>query len=274
MRRRLYWLFKEITRRKMMGAIAGYAVTAWVAVQAVSVVLPAFEAPNWILRYVITAFVALVPIVLILSWKYNLTPQGFVRTLSLDAASLNRKAATSRDLSALETIGKDPAGTKRANWADKQPRCVIYPPGTALVGLVRDLVGRSLTIDDSDADGERYAVVVDCLESASDIREAREVHLGRPLVAVVSKPDSPQAMAALAADVDGVISLTDSAATWRDCINVVLGGGRWFGGPGVEVSLDHKNATYEVARGADQSGEVTVRTRAFVRDFVKDRLQH
>ena len=274
MMRGLYRLLKELTRRKMIGAMSGYALAAWVTVEATSVVLPAFDAPSWILRYVIILVLAFTPVALIISWKFNLTVRGFVLTSDLGAIEeQQRKQVPVRDLSQVRTVGKEQPGGVRGSWAEKNPLCIVYPAGKGLVSLIRDLVGRSVKIVDAAICDDRYAVIVDCLESTAEIQGARESHLGQPLVAVVPRSDSPQAMAALGADVNGIICLTDPAATWRDCVNVVLGGGRWFGGPGVEVCLDHKCATYEVARGVHDGSDITVRTRAFVRDFVRDGLQ-
>lgn len=269
--RPLYRLLQEVTRRKVIGAMTAYAIAAWIMVQAASVILPAFETPSWVLRTIILSAFAFAPVALLIGWNFDLTPRGFVRTLARDVA---RNVPARRDLSTLETIGKERTeAVHQGVWADKQPRCTVYPPETPLFALVRDLVGRCLRIGNVATDGERYAVVVDCLDSTADLAGARKAHPGRPVVAVVARPDSAEAMAALSADADGIICLIDPAATWRDCVNVVLGGGRWFGGPGVAVNLDNKAATYEITRGSEQSGDVTVRTRAFVRDLVRDRLQ-
>jgi hypothetical protein len=157
-------------------------------------------------------------------------------------------------------------------WTDKLPRCIVYPQDASLGALLRDLVGNRILVEDETRSELPYAVVLDCLESVAAIRVARKAHPGRPLVAVVGRPDAVQALEALAEDVNGIVCLTDPGVTWRDCLNVVLGGGRWFGGPGVEVSLEHRTATYAVSRGTDHPGDITTRTRTFVRQSVPDRF--
>jgi hypothetical protein len=157
-------------------------------------------------------------------------------------------------------------------WTDKLPRCIVYPQDASLGALLRDLVGNRILVAEDARSELPYAVVLNCLESVDTVRPARKDHPGRPLVAVVGRPDAVQALEALAEDVDGIVCLTDPATTWRDCLNVVLGGGRWFGGPGVEVSLEHKSATYAMSRGTDHPGDITARTRTFVRRSIPERF--
>jgi predicted metal-dependent hydrolase len=52
-----------------------------------------------------------------------------------------------------------------------------------------------------------------------------------------------------------------------------MGGGRWLGGPGLEVRLEHKNIAYDVARHDRHSGDVTLRTRLYVRQRVGDKFR-
>lgn len=156
-------------------------------------------------------------------------------------------------------------------WADNQPSCRVFPAETPLEPLLHDLIGNCVNFEQGDAPPSRYAVVVDCLHSTAAIKPARQAHAGRPIMAVVARPDAVEALEALSADVEGIICLTDAGTTWRDCVNVLLGGGRWFGGPGVEISLERRQATYGVSRGAD-TGDITARTRTFVRQNVSDKL--
>lgn len=66
----------ELRQRKVFRVAAAYLVVAWVAVQAASIALPAFDAPAWMLRVVILLFALGFPVVLLLSWALDLTPEG------------------------------------------------------------------------------------------------------------------------------------------------------------------------------------------------------
>lgn len=77
---RLGRVFGELRRRRIFGAVAAYAIAAWALVEVASVVLPAFDAPAWMMRAtIIVAFVG-APVVMIVAWIFDLTPRGFVRT--------------------------------------------------------------------------------------------------------------------------------------------------------------------------------------------------
>jgi TolB-like protein len=53
-----------------------YLVVAWIAVQAASIALPAFDAPAWVLRVVILLIALGFPFALVLSWALDVTPEG------------------------------------------------------------------------------------------------------------------------------------------------------------------------------------------------------
>ena len=78
-------VFGELRRRKVFRSAFGYLVVAWVLVEVSSVVLPAFEAPEWVLRALITILVVGFPPVLILAWVFDLTPIGVRATDDMPA---------------------------------------------------------------------------------------------------------------------------------------------------------------------------------------------
>jgi TolB-like protein/tetratricopeptide (TPR) repeat protein len=69
----------ELKRRNVIRAAGLYLVGAWLLIQVASTMLPAFDAPTWVLRgLIITLAVCLIP-ALIFSWAFELTPQGLKR---------------------------------------------------------------------------------------------------------------------------------------------------------------------------------------------------
>ena len=158
-------------------------------------------------------------------------------------------------------------------WRNDLPVCRVHPESArvrkhvqgALVGLLRLAQGGEA--------GAREAVLVDCIDSVAGLVEARQHHASRPLVGVLEKFDPARIIEALASGADGVIALSDPPDVWRECLHVVLGGGRWLGGPGIEVSLPDRHASYDVARSERHSGEVTERTQMFVRNRTGDKVR-
>ncbi|HEX5124551.1 MAG TPA: hypothetical protein VFV97_15010 [Rhodanobacteraceae bacterium] len=70
----------ELQRRNVYKAGAAYAVVGWLVVQIATQVLPLFDVSPLALRVIVLLIVAGFPIVLVLSWVYEVTPDGIVRT--------------------------------------------------------------------------------------------------------------------------------------------------------------------------------------------------
>jgi TolB-like protein/cytochrome c-type biogenesis protein CcmH/NrfG len=85
----------ELKRRNVYRAAVAYGVVAWFLTQLTTQVFPFFEIPNSAVRFVVMALAIGFPIAMLLSWLYELTPEGIVRTEDLDpvqARSVQRAA--------------------------------------------------------------------------------------------------------------------------------------------------------------------------------------
>jgi len=71
--------FAELKRRNVYKVAVAYAVVAWLTIQAASIFLPAFNAPQWAMQIVILILVVGFPIALAFSWAFEITPEGIVR---------------------------------------------------------------------------------------------------------------------------------------------------------------------------------------------------
>lgn len=156
-------------------------------------------------------------------------------------------------------------------WREDQPVCRVYSHSPRFRQQLETYVGELVRFTTARDKEPREALVVDCTASADIIRTARAHFPTHPLVAVISDSDTALIIEALARGVDGVISMTDPPSAWREGLNVVLGGGRWLGGPALDVSLEHKYAHYDIATHDRHSGDVTLRTRLFVKNRLADK---
>ena len=69
-------LFTELKRRKVYRVAVAYAVVSWLLIQAASIFLPTFDAPPCVMKAFVV-FLALGFILsAILSWVFDITPQG------------------------------------------------------------------------------------------------------------------------------------------------------------------------------------------------------
>jgi len=77
-------ILTELKRRNVYRAAVAYGVVAWFLTQLTTQVFPFFEIPNSAIRFVVIALAVGFPIAMCLSWLYELTPQGIVRSEELD----------------------------------------------------------------------------------------------------------------------------------------------------------------------------------------------
>ena len=79
---------QEFQRRHVIRATIAYVVSAWLIVQVADVLLPAIDAPEIIMRWLIVALAIGLPVALVFSWFLEITPTGIKRTedVALDDA--------------------------------------------------------------------------------------------------------------------------------------------------------------------------------------------
>jgi TolB-like protein/Flp pilus assembly protein TadD len=71
--------FDELKRRKVLQAVAGYAVIAWVVLQIGEVTFEPLGIPDWIMTLLIVAVIVSFPVVVVVAWFFDLTWKGFRR---------------------------------------------------------------------------------------------------------------------------------------------------------------------------------------------------
>ena len=88
--------FAELQRRHVYKVGAAYAVAGWLVVQIVTQVFPIFEVSALAQRIIVLVIVAGFPITLILTWLFDITPKGIVRTDDLPATGENHAMQRAR----------------------------------------------------------------------------------------------------------------------------------------------------------------------------------
>jgi len=76
----LHRTLRELRRRHVYRMAGGYTVVAWVVLQVGDVFLPAFMAPDWVMSVLVVLAIMGLPVVVVLTWIYDLTPEGVQRT--------------------------------------------------------------------------------------------------------------------------------------------------------------------------------------------------
>ena len=87
--------FTELKRRNVFRMGIAYVVVAWVLLQAVDFTLDIISAPNWVMQVFFLAAVVGLPVVLIFSWVFEITPEGIKLESEID-----------RSISVTQTTGR------------------------------------------------------------------------------------------------------------------------------------------------------------------------
>ena len=77
-------LLEELKRRNVVRVGIAYVLLIWVLIQVTDTVAPVFHLPEWTLAFVTWIGIIGLPIVLIFSWVFELTPEGLKREVDID----------------------------------------------------------------------------------------------------------------------------------------------------------------------------------------------
>ena len=81
---KLHSFLAELGRRHVVKVAIGYAAVTFVVLQLGEIILPAFSA-EWALQYLVVFAVLGFPLVMVLAWVFDITPEGIRKTDAVDA---------------------------------------------------------------------------------------------------------------------------------------------------------------------------------------------
>jgi dienelactone hydrolase len=92
-------LIAELKRRNVFRVGVAYGVVAWLLIQVADIVLPTFEAPEWVMQVFTFLLILGFPLVLIFAWAFELTPEGIKRESEVNRSrSITHQTAKRLDL--------------------------------------------------------------------------------------------------------------------------------------------------------------------------------
>jgi adenylate cyclase len=80
--------FAELKRRRVYTVAIAYVVAGWALAQGIAQVFPVFDIPNWVVRLIVSLIALGFPVALVLSWFFDLTRYGIVRTPNLNERNI------------------------------------------------------------------------------------------------------------------------------------------------------------------------------------------
>lgn len=95
---------EELKRRNVIKATIAYLVVAWIVIQVALAVLPTFGASDWVIQAIIIVMAIGLPVWVIISWVYDITPQGIEKTAKDSEKQIIREA-TNKRLNAFIIVG-------------------------------------------------------------------------------------------------------------------------------------------------------------------------
>jgi len=86
-----FW--QELKRRKVIKANAMYLATAFIILEAVDIITPALHLPSWTVTLVLVLLAVGFPVSIILSWIFDVTPEGFIKTDPVEVSEKEQKSS-------------------------------------------------------------------------------------------------------------------------------------------------------------------------------------
>ena len=145
--------FEELKRRNVIKASLAYLVIAWVLLQVLSLLLPMVSAPEWLLPTLTLIMAIGLPIWIIISWIYEITPEGVEKTTKVSENELASEI-TNKRLNIFIIVSLSIAvivmGLKLSNIfsdSDKQFDIAILPFDSMIVDDGNEWLSAGFTLD-------------------------------------------------------------------------------------------------------------------------------
>ena len=117
-------LWDELKRRNVFRVAVLYLVAAWLILQIADVLFGLLEVPGWSLRFVLGLLILGFPVAIVLSWIYELTPEGIRRESEIERSeSISAKTGQRLNLVTIAVVSAAVALLVLDRWvgADRAP---------------------------------------------------------------------------------------------------------------------------------------------------------
>lgn len=81
---KIFRFFQELKRRKVIQVVIVYATAAFMILEAVEIVFPRLNFPDWTITFVMILLAIGFPLAIIFSWIFDYSPSGIVKTRRID----------------------------------------------------------------------------------------------------------------------------------------------------------------------------------------------
>jgi hypothetical protein len=176
-------LIAELKRRNVFRVGAAYAIVGWLLVEVASVVLPTFEAPEWVMKVFTFLLILGFPIALIFAWAFELTPEGIKRETDVDPAeSITKQTGRKLDFAIIGLLAIALIFVVVDNYvleSDPEQTVVVGEQASELESVVREKSIAVLPFENQsqDATNEPFTIGIhdDILTQISKIRALKVI---------------------------------------------------------------------------------------------------
>jgi len=88
-----FW--QELKRRKVFRVVAMYGATAFIIIEAADIIFPRLGLPDWIVTLLIIVLMIGFPVAAVVSWIYDVTPEGILKTKPVNLGTEKSQAVRS-----------------------------------------------------------------------------------------------------------------------------------------------------------------------------------
>ncbi|MBT8144782.1 MAG: hypothetical protein KJO55_08775, partial [Gammaproteobacteria bacterium] len=102
--------FAELRRRKVFRSTIAYVVAAWLVIQVADVIVEPLHLPQWALTGLIVVAAAGLPVVVIVSWLFDIGPSGLERDTGATGTGSDAEAVDTPSVAVMPFIDLSPDG--------------------------------------------------------------------------------------------------------------------------------------------------------------------
>lgn len=181
---------QELRRRSVFRVAGIYVGVSWILIEVASVLLPTFDAPVWVLRWMfIVGFIGF-PVALVIAWVYELTEEGLVRDDEVTESSHRVLSGRSRDLIAIGVLTVALIFSVYLNISGNKSAVEQREPVSVLIADFINLTGNALfdgSLEQALNIGVEGAPFITSFSRPSALAEAKKLGLGEALTGEVAQ---------------------------------------------------------------------------------------
>ncbi len=129
-------IIRELRRREVFRTAGLYVGICWIVIEVGSVLLPVFDAPEWLFRGMIIAAVAGFPVMLILAWFFDVNEGGISLQGDVQDTAPEKMGARKSDFAIIGFLGVALVVSLYLNVSDESPNDTVLEPVAVLISMV------------------------------------------------------------------------------------------------------------------------------------------